>query len=183
MFSSLSSLLKTPLYRFLLNAVCFYVAWYLVYEVWLHPNYGLDKWVVRITMSSAKGLLDMMGFTTFQFKVRLIGIDGAGGLWMGDNCDSIELCAIFMGFIIAFPGFWKHKLWYIPLGWVLITCMNILRIAALAIIQRYYSKGVLEFNHTYTFTILVYGFIFLLWYIWIKKIANTSNVFKEPQGA
>jgi exosortase family protein XrtF len=176
---SLTSFFKNPLYRFLLSAVVFYMAWYLIYELWLHPYDAIDLWIVEKTMKSAQYILNLMGFVTFQYRVRLIGIDGTGGLWMGDNCDSIELCGIFMGFIIAFPGFWKHKLWYIPMGIVLITMLNVLRVVALAIIQKYFSKDILEFNHSYTFTILVYGFIFLLWYIWIKKIAK-SNIFKEP---
>jgi exosortase/archaeosortase family protein len=173
MLSSLQVLLKTPLYRFLLNAVIFYVAWYLAYEVWIHPIDVIDIWVVKLTMNSAREILNILGFATFEYKIRLIGIDGASGLWMGDNCDSIELCAIFMGFIIAFPGFWKQKLWYIPMGWLVITCMNILRVVALALIQRYFSKSLLDFNHTYTFNVIVYGAIFGMWYFWIKRIVKT----------
>lgn len=172
---SLSALLKNPLHRFLLIAFLFYLGWYLIYEVWIHPFDAVDIWVVKLTMGTAQKLLNLMGFSTFQYKVRLIGIDGAGGLWMGDNCDSIELCAIFMGFIIAFPGRWKDRLWYIPMGWVIITIMNILRVTALAIIQRYCSKSILDFNHTYTFNALVYGIICLLWYIWIRRSTNTTT--------
>ncbi|MGP8217180.1 MAG: exosortase X [Bacteroidia bacterium] len=173
----LFSILKKPLYQFLLRALGFYVFWYLVYELWLHPYSSVDIWVVKTTMNTARYLLDMLGFATFGREPRLIGIDGTPGLWMGDNCDSIELCAIFSGFIIAFPGFWKHKLWYIPLGWILITFMNILRIIALALIQRYCSRNFLDFNHTYAFTILVYGFIFILWFIWIKRITDREALF------
>jgi exosortase/archaeosortase family protein len=181
MLSTLRALLKTPLYRFLLNAVAFYVAWYLVYEIWIHPIDTIDIWVVKLTMNTARKILDLFGFVTFQYKIRLIGIDGASGLWMGDNCDSIELCAIFMGFIIAFPGFWKQKLWYIPMGFVIITIMNIIRVIALAIIQRYCSKSLLDFNHTYTFNILVYGAIFAMWYMWIRKVTQV-NIGKEPHS-
>ena len=167
-----SSIFKNPLYRFLFNAIIFYVAWYLVYEIWIHPIDIIDLKVVALTMNTARRMLNLLGFVTFQYKTRLIGIDGAGGLWMGDNCDSIELCAIFIGFIIAFPGYWKQKLWYIPLGVIIITCMNILRVVVLAIIQRFCSKSILDFNHTYTFNILVYGAIFGMWYLWVKKIAK-----------
>lgn len=170
---------KVPLYRFLLNVLFFYVLWYCVYELWLHPIDVVDLWIVKETMSIARHILDFMGFVTFGREARLIGIDGTPGLWMGDNCDSIELCAIFTGFITAFPGFWRHKLWYIPVGWVLITFMNILRVVALAIIQLHYSRKWLDFNHTYTFTILVYGFIFFLWFFWINRIAKKGNIFKK----
>jgi exosortase family protein XrtF len=177
----LSSFFRTPLYRFLFNVLVFYILWYLVYELWLHPGDIVDLWVVRETMNTARHILDILGYTTFGSDVRLIGIDGTPGLWMGDNCDSIELCAIFTGFIIAFPGMWKHKLWYIPIGCVLITLINVLRIVTLAIIQLHYSRKWLDFNHTYTFTILVYGFIFFLWLFWVNKIAKKGNIFKAPK--
>jgi exosortase/archaeosortase family protein len=171
----LHSILKNPLYRFLLNALGFYILWYIAYDLWLHPKETIDTYIVRETMLFARHILDFLGFTTFSNEARLVGIDGTPGLWMGDNCDSIELCAIFTGFIVAFPGLWKHKLWFIPLGWVLITLMNVLRIIALAITQKYASKQWLDFNHTYTFTIMVYLFIFLLWYLWIKWQPQTNK--------
>lgn len=181
MLSQISSVYKNPFYRFLINATLFYMAWYFLYEIWIHPIDIVDLWIVKLTMSTAREILNLLGFVTFEYKIRLIGIDGAGGLWMGDNCDSIELCAIFSGFIIAFPGLLKHKFWYIPMGWVIITIMNILRVVSLAIIQRYCSKNILGFNHTYTFNALVYGVICLLWYIWVRKANKTTDVKKHKE--
>jgi exosortase/archaeosortase family protein len=172
---SFASVIKNPLYKFLLSAAGFYLLWYFLYNLWLRPADTLDLWVVRETMSTARHILNFMGFVTFSYEARLVGIDGTPGLWMGDNCDSIELCAIFTGFIIAFPGLWKHKLWYIPLGWVLITYMNVMRIVALAITQKYLSLKWLNFNHTYTFTIIAYAFIFMLWYVWINKTSKSGS--------
>ena len=38
---------------------------------------------------------------------------------------------------------------------------------------------ILDFNHTYTFTILVYGYVFYLWYLWSRigseTMTNTSE--------
>jgi exosortase/archaeosortase family protein len=178
MLTSVKTLLKKPLYRFLLYAVGFYVFWYVLYDLWIHPMDSFDLWVISKTMNMARFILNMLGFVTFSNEGRLLGIDGTAGLWMGDNCDSVELCAIFSGFIIAYPGFVKRKLWYLPMGWLLITFINALRIVALALVQRYYSKKWLDFNHTYTFTIIVYGFIFLLWFIWINKTAKSSILSK-----
>jgi len=182
MLSSITSQLKKPLYRFLMVAVLFYVVWYCVYEFWLHPASRLDSWVVSKTTGNTATLLRWLGYSVFSKSERLIGIDGTSGLWMGDNCDSIELWAIFSGFIIAFPGNWKHKLWYIPMGVILIFILNVLRVTLLAILQKNVSEKWLEFNHTYTFTILVYAFIFGLWLFWVKKIAHIDNLFKKTEG-
>jgi exosortase/archaeosortase family protein len=181
MLSSLTTLLKKPLYRFLLAALLFYIAWYCIYELWLHPVDRFDVWVISKTTGSAAHILRWMGFSIFTKSARLVGIDGTPGLWMGDNCDSIELWAIFTGFILAFPGRWKHKLWYIPMGIVLIFALNVLRVVGLAIVQKNVSEKWLEFNHTYTFTIIVYAFIFGLWLIWVNKIAG-KKLFKSKEA-
>ena len=163
--------LKSPVFIFLFKALGLYLLWFVIYELWLHPMGKLDIWVIKRTLNLSLASLKGIGFHTFTGSDRLIGIDGTNGLWMGDNCDSIELCALFAGFIIAFPGAWIKKLWYIPLGIIIIFLLNVLRVDMLAIIQKYLSYKWLEFNHTYTFTVIVYAFIFLLWFYWVKKLS------------
>jgi hypothetical protein len=41
---------------------------------------------------------------------------------------------------------------------------------SLALIQ-YKAPEYLDFNHHYTFTVIVYAFIFLLWMIWVNKFS------------
>ena len=95
------------------------------------------------------------------------------GIWIGDECNGFKLFSIFTIFIIAFPGNWKKKLWYIPLGIIIIHFANVIRVMGLVLINNYYPRF-LDFNHLYTFTIFVYSIIFLLWYVWAKK--NGNNV-------
>jgi exosortase/archaeosortase family protein len=171
----ISTLTGNPIFRFLFKVTGLYIFWFLLYEVWLHPTEKLDIWVIRSTLNLALKIIKVLGYATFSGKDRLLGIDGTNGLWMGDNCDCIELCALFAGFIIAFPSCWRKKLWFIPLGILSIYLLNVLRVVLLALVQKYFSNKWLEFNHTYTFTIVIYLFIFLLWYYWINKLALPKN--------
>jgi exosortase family protein XrtF len=120
-------------------------------------------------------LLRIFGFTpieqTFE-GMRTIGIDGTNGLWIGDSCDGISLFAVFAIIIICFPGPWKKKMWFIPIGILLIHIFNIIRVTALCMII-YYSPQSLAFNHTYTFQILAYALIFFLWIRWINKYSGS----------
>jgi exosortase family protein XrtF len=106
--------------------------------------------------------------------LQVIGIDGSNGVWVGSNCNAITLFALFAVFIISYPGNQKHKWWYLVLGMITIHLLNILRVAALAIIARN-SPLSLDFNHTYTFTFLIYGYIFLLWMIWVSRFARIRH--------
>ncbi len=173
---------SNPAYVFLFRALALYIGWYVVYEIWLHPSEVLDIWVVRSTLGLALVILKFLGYHVFTGSDRLMGIDGTNGLWMGDNCNSLELCALFAGFIIAFPGGALKKLWFIPLGVVLIFYLNVLRVVALAVIEKNFSVKLLNFNHTYTFTILVYAFIFALWYWWIR-LNGLKAAMQEDSGA
>jgi exosortase/archaeosortase family protein len=172
--------LKNPIYTFLFKALGLYILWYIVYELWLHPIEKLDIAVIKLTLKCSTAILNIAGYHTFSGSDRLMGIDGTNGLWMGDNCDSVELCALFAGFILAFPGNWVKKSWYIPIGLTAIFLLNVVRMILLAIIQKNMAEKWLKFNHTYTFTIIVYLFIFLLWYYWIKKLSYLNGQKKPP---
>lgn len=169
----IAAALKQPVYRFLLYLLLFYSGWYILYNLWLHPDGTLDLYVIDLTINISKSILEALGYLVFTGTERVIGVDGTGGLWIGDNCNGISLFALFSGFIIAYPGNWKKKLLYIPLGIILIELLNILRIVGLAILDTY-SRTWTEFNHTYTFTILIYAFIFFLWMLWANKIAENT---------
>lgn len=62
-----------------------------------------------------------------------------------------------------------HKLWYIPLGWLLIYFFNILRISAILLFIEFHPDW-FDILHTYIFKYLFYGMMFLLWIIYVEKI-------------
>jgi len=47
-------------------------------------------------------------------------------------------------------------------------------VVALALTANYFPEY-LNFNHTYTFTFMVYAFIFLLWMIWVNRFSENKN--------
>jgi exosortase/archaeosortase family protein len=81
------------------------------------------------------------------------------------------LYALFAGFVLAFPGPVRRKLWFIPLGIAAIYLLNIIRIGVLALNHLYYHESV-EFNHHYTFSFVVYACIFLLWMLWARRLSS-----------
>lgn len=167
------SFLKNPISAFLIKALLLYAAWFFIYEMWLHPRQTLDLFVIDTSIRPSKWILEALGYEVFTGSDRLIGIQGVPGLWVGDNCNGIALFALFAGFIIAYPGPWKKKLLYIPVGILLLQVLYIIRIVVLAIIQTY-SLEMTEFNHTYTFNIIIYGFIFFMWMRWVNKYSDFS---------
>jgi len=167
------SFFKNPLFLFLFKLLGLYIAWYIVYELWLHPNETIDVIVVKQTLGFSKKILECLGYDIFTNGNRMLGINNTSGLMMGDNCNGIALFALFSAFIIAFPGPVRKKIIFIILGIISIQLLNVMRVVTLAIIETY-SYQLTQFNHTYTFTVIIYGYIFLLWILWVNKFSGTT---------
>jgi exosortase family protein XrtF len=178
--ASSASARRDPLLRFLLLAASLYAAWYLLYAFVLHPWGGMDHAVIDALIATAAGILRLLGYTLIPEPlnadhIRTIGVEGGHLLWIGDPCNGVSLFAVFVIFLLAYGGPWKHKGWFAVLGILSIHLVNALRVAALCIIVSINYEW-LNFNHDYTFYVIVYGWVFLLWYIWVKRFVGSSSL-------
>ncbi|NNC82396.1 MAG: exosortase family protein XrtF [Flavobacteriales bacterium] len=172
------SIKENPFLRFLILASGSYLLWYWLYHGYINDYTGFDRMVIDNLIDITSTILRAMGYELIPEppavdQIRTVGIDGTYGLWIGDPCNGISLFALFTIFIFWYPGPWKKKLWFIPLGLLSIHLINVLRIVALCIIVTY-DYAYLDFNHNYTFTILVNGWMFLLWIIWATRFSDLS---------
>jgi exosortase family protein XrtF len=172
--------LRSPFVRFLLSASCLYLSWYLLYEFYLKPNTLFDKVVIDSLVRIAEPILHVFGFPVEAFDQidgvwrNHIGVLGTSGVTVGAPCDGIILFALFTVFVLSFPGPWKHRAWFIPVGILIIHILNAFRVAALAVIV-YWNEDWLSFNHDYTFTIVVYSVVLALWWWWINGFSTLKN--------
>lgn len=166
--------MKDPVLRFLVTAACLYTAWYLLYEFVLHPPGSLDGLVIDALVWLAGGMLRSMGYELLPDPAfdtnRYLGVQGGSHLWIGDPCNGVSLFAVYLIFLVAYPGPWRHKPWFGLLGILSIHVINAARVAALCVIASI-DYELLNFNHDYTFYVVVYGWVFLLWFIWVKRFA------------
>ncbi len=84
-------------------------------------------------------------------------------------CNSIKQFYIFIIIIASYMGPFKHKLWFIPMGLLILEIYNILRIAFLCWftqdnLSMFYPLHELS-GHIF------YIIIFILWFIWDKKFS------------
>lgn len=171
------AVLADPVIRFLATGVALYTAWYLLYELVLHPQGSLDLAVIDSLVWLAGGMLQLFGYELLPDpgfdSNRYLGIQGGSHLWIGDPCNGVSLFAVFLIFLVAYPGPWKHKLWFGALGLLSIHLINAIRVAVLCIVAAI-DHDWFNFNHDYTFYVVVYGWVFLLWAIWVKRFAPKS---------
>ncbi|MBX9853841.1 MAG: exosortase family protein XrtF [Cytophagaceae bacterium] len=165
------------LLRFLLICTALYIVWFLLYELWLKPNGKLDFMLTHMVSSHTVSVLQLLGYPlSHEIEgVRHI-VKGPEGkvLIISNACNGLILYPLFIGFILAIPGRIKAMCWMILVGSVGIYLVNIFRAVLLCLIKMKFPEY-LDFNHRYTFTIIVYGFIFCLWILWINKFSHIKR--------
>ena len=163
------------LLRFIVVAGAMYLVWFFGYEQWLAPDGRLDVRLCNDIAGASVLLLRGFGFdaTLSPTNANLVMMSGQPAVVVWPACNGLVLYALFGGFVLAFPGPWQRKLWFIPGGVLLIWLLNVGRVAALAI-NHHYSHQTVDFNHHYTFTFIVYGCIFGLWMLWARRLSGTA---------
>ena len=177
-----SALKQNRFLKFLIFSSLSYLGLYLIYQFGIKKYTVIDQAFIALIINSSDAFLKLFGYDTFKVlsdtDYQVIGIDGSDGVWIGSSCNAVTLFCLFAVFIAAYPGQQKKKIWFLPLGILLIHILNIFRVVALALIA-FYNPKVLDFNHTYTFTFIIYGFIFLLWMVWVNKYSSLPNDAKK----
>jgi exosortase family protein XrtF len=91
-----------------------------------------------------------------------------------EGCNALSVIILFTAFVIAFSGKWKPTVGFILVGSVLIHIMNVLRIALLSV-ALYYHPDQEALLHGVVFPLLIYGFVFGLWILWVNKFSNYAS--------
>jgi exosortase/archaeosortase family protein len=157
--------------RFIVTSLGIFVAWYLLYDLWILPDGRVDHALSLHIIAMAKGILELKGYDIITYA-RVITLPGANGIEMVDGCNGIEALGLFVGFVVAFKGTWKNRAWVIPLGLVLIYLVNIVRVVVLVITQKH-APSIFTVTHDYSTTAIFYIVIFAMW-VWWSKLSEKA---------
>ncbi len=162
--------------RLVINGAIVFLLWTIFYE-FLRDYYIFDFLYEEITfnLTNIQLFLSKILLNLFSYEIDVYGkiIRVVNGVFvhLDRGCLGRNPLGMFVGFIIAFPGENKHKIWFIPFGIMVISILNVLRIVALVITNENYPQY-MEINHHLIFKYIVYFFIFVMWAIWVKKTKN-----------
>ena len=87
-----------------------------------------------------------------------------------EGCNGLSVIILFSSIVVAFSGKLKQTVLFILIGSLLIHLLNVLRIAMLCVLIYNFPKQE-EILHGVIFPIIIYGFVFLLWVIWVNKFS------------
>lgn len=155
-----------------------------LYHVWVPFSvvwtYFYHILLVVLNTVSAFGL-ELLGYEVVN-NYRSVAILGSYGVVIGNHCVGFGLTFGFVSLIIAYPGPWRKKLWFIPLGAALIMLSNIIRVMSL-VISTYKKGGFVDLNQHDFFNYVIYALIFVLWVVWIRFVVPTKSVVDKNPAA
>ncbi len=145
--------------------------------------FGLDisapfVWMSKHIASLTASILNFFGQQVTLEPGNIIRHEEGSGVRIVWACTGLKQAYIFFCIIAFYRGPWQKKLWYIPLGLVVVYLFNLFRIV---FITGYIKNNpeAFDFLHEHLFKYIFYAVIFLMWVIWeekiiLKKSRNTS---------
>ena len=91
------------------------------------------------------------------------------------GCSGFKQIMQFVVLMLIFPGPWKHKLWFIPIGVFIVHLTNLFRIVGLSVITINYPEY-WHFSHDNFFRPFFYVVMFLMWVVWVEKFRVKQRV-------
>ena len=95
-----------------------------------------------------------------------------------EGCNGLSVIILFISFVVAFTGKWKHTILYCIGGSLIIHIFNVARIALLCVLMYYFPKQE-HLLHSVVFPLFIYGVVFILWVIWVRKFSIYAK--KTPE--
>lgn len=93
-------------------------------------------------------------------------------IWACTGIKQMYICFCILAFA---RGDWRKKLWYVPLGILVVYLFNVFRITFIIACVEQHPEW-FEFLHLYAFKYMFYGIIFLMWVYWEEKIVGKAKV-------
>ena len=167
-------------------------SFHLLYNLW---NYTLDYWPVKGAVFAlfdwASALLfDQstwtlehifgMDFVTQNHTIWFLNHENTySAVTVAPECTSLKQWLHWLFLMLLFPGPWKHKAWYIPMGLIIIEFTNVVRVVGIALFLRPFPHD-FALAHDVIFKIMFYVVIFLMWALWNDRFHHKTSNQRKP---
>lgn len=158
------------------------VAWELLYQLLLKPGRILDGPLTNLVTAISVAIINLF-YSANNLVTYVVGVEqgsdvlflnGKAVFIIADQCNALDLMVIYLGMLFLLPSRLKRKLAFMVLGILVILLANILRCVALYWLYMNH-RAYFDFNHHYTFTILLYLLIFGGWLLFTKNITRNAS--------
>lgn len=159
---------------FILTFLGSYIVLSSVYGFYLdqsqYSNYFPDYLTAQVA-EQCRWLLELMGYSVSLIphgqepSIKLI-LENTYLARIVEGCNSASVIILFIAFILSFYNGWKKSALFILFGSMVVYIINLCRIALLSVALYNYPEYS-DFLHNIIFPLIIYGTVFVLWFIWI----------------
>lgn len=154
------------------------------YRFWaIHLNYWpVQAWMAGLHQHMTDWVLNQSIWVNqhiLRISIRIedhtMWFNNGSGIIINGGCSGDKQILQFTLLMLLYPGPWKHKLWFIPMGILIVHATNILRVVLMsvtAVLEPNYMQTV----HDTALRAMFYIVIFGLWIIWQEKIRVRQEV-------
>ena len=166
---------KSPVFKFIAGFAAVIIAFYILYySTWFEVN--LKAPILAVQAMAGGALLNMFGYSV---SVANEVISGSGAtVKIAGGCDGLEATALFLAAILVFPLPFKFKWPGLLVGFIVLSLLNVFRIAGLFLTQKYWPEA-FDFMHIqgglYLYSIITI-LLMLIWADWALKNYKKERV-------
>lgn len=175
-------------YAFLLDVALFMLITWVFHKLWW--QFATEIKSVEFVINSANWLAHQVFVSSYAIihwlidpgavkeAINTIRFSNGGYIAVNESCSGLKQDYQILVLFLLFPGPWKHKLWFIPSGMLIMHITNILRIAVLGMVTLWLPQH-WHFIHDWVLRPFFYVVIFILWVWWVEHFGGFSHLLKK----
>lgn len=144
-----------------------------IYDYYLQSTGDRVDSMSSFVAAQATDLLGILGFEANAYDVDAdksshVAINGFARVKVIEGCNGFSVMILFLAFLLGFPGNFKTKAWFIPVGLLVIHLFNVFRVATLGwAVYKFGETGYPIYKEL--FTASIYLLVLAIWYLWVQK--------------
>jgi exosortase/archaeosortase family protein len=147
-----------------------------------------SDWLAQKVYVTSRWILDFLNVKVTAFDQLNIGNrirqrvfyypENNGFVSVNHSCSGLKQFYQWIVLMFLYPGPWKHKIWFIPLGLGIIHLVNLFRIVGMTFVTIHFSQH-WDMIHDYVMRPFFYVVMFTLWVWWNEKFYHRGK--KQPK--
>ncbi len=165
---------------FMVILVFFHIVWRLFNHELLLIDFinSSANWLAQQVFNQSSWILSVTGVNVVPFdELTISGVlrknvficaENSGFVYVNSSCSGLKQFYQWFFLMLLYPGPWKHKLWFFPLGILIVHMVNVFRIIGMVFVTMYLPQH-WDFIHDWIMRPFFYVVMFLLWVWWNER--------------
>ena len=177
----MKALLSKAFILFLIKLAVLFAIYYLWFKpnCWTLPVIGtyyshFIHYTLKFVMEPSAFILELLNYEVEIEELRhLVVQEPRFKVTVMNDCLGTDMMFAFAALVIAFPGKMIDRLWFLPLGWLGVQIINIVRIVGLTLVWlRWPPDG--SFDTHDMFNIATTLFVLGMFLFWVKRYKKVT---------